>query len=353
MLNTTSKVTMEDFWNDCIKNQLSNHEKLNINHKINKNVGENNPKKKNNNNAKYLLELYLKPDPSKNKKNNELNNKSKNQTVENQNLIKIFKNHPLIKEKIQFTQEEKENKKRQKTSLMRCLGLYAYGMEVKKEKLLTDQNINKEKLKDEILKCTFKPKINKYSSLKPSKFLNELNNKKTINNDNKININNVYRISTISSYDNGMNCKTEKNNDNNNDNKDVKKKQILVKDDEYTFKPKLNKGTMKSIFDKSKSIEKDKLNEQFILRYNLAREFYMTKKIKQLSNKDDSYSTMLTEYNYFTSKHKKNKKINFCKTNLINIEANKNDKLIKKEDSIFQSLRNALLEINLSDEEKL
>ena len=326
MLNTTSKVTMEDFWNDCIKNQLSNHEKININHKINKNVGENNLKKKNNNNAKYLLELYLKPDPSKNKKNNELNNKSKNQTVENQNLIKIFKNHPLIKEKIQFTQEEKENKKRQKTSLMRCLGLYAYGMEVKKEKLLTDQNINKEKLKDEILKCTFKPKINKYSSLKPSKFLNELNNKKTINNDNKIN---------------------------NNDNKDVKKKQILLKDDEYTFKPKLNKGTMKSIFDKSKSIEKDKLNEQFILRYDLAREFYMTKKIKQLSNKDDSYSTMLTEYNYFTSKHKKNKKINFCKTNLINIEANKNDKLIKKEDSIFQSLRNALLEINLSDEEKL
>ena len=353
MLNTTSKVTMEDFWNDCIKNQLSNHEKININHKINKNVGENNLKKKNNNNAKYLLELYLKPDPSKNKKNNELNNKSKNQTVENQNLIKIFKNHPLIKEKIQFTQEEKENKKRQKTSLMRCLGLYAYGMEVKKEKLLTDQNINKEKLKDEILKCTFKPKINKYSSLKPSKFLNELNNKKTINNDNKININNVYRISTISSYDNGMSGKTEKNNDNNNDNKDVKKKQILLKDDEYTFKPKLNKGTMKSIFDKSKSIEKDKLNEQFILRYDLAREFYMTKKIKQLSNKDDSYSTMLTEYNYFTSKHKKNKKINFCKTNLINIEANKNDKLIKKEDSIFQSLRNALLEINLSDEEKL
>ena len=344
---------MEDFWNDCIKNQISNHEKLNINHKINKNVGENNLKKKNNNNAKYLLELYLKPDPSKKKKNNELNNKSKNQTVENQNLIKIFKNHPLIKEKIQFTQEEKENKKRQKTSLMRCLGLYAYGMEVKKEKLLTDQNINKEKLKDEILKCTFKPKINKYSSLKPSKFLNELNNKKTINNDNKININNVYRISTISSYDNGMNGRTEKNNDNNNDNKDVKKKQILLKDDEYTFKPKLNKGTMKSIFDKSKSIEKDKLNEQFILRYNLAREFYMTKKIKQLSNKDDSYSTMLTEYNYVTSKHKKNKKINFCKTNLINIEANKNDKLIKKEDSIFQSLRNALLEINLNDEKKL
>ena len=127
----------------------------------------------------------------------------------------------------------------------------------------------------------------------------------------------------------------------------------MEKDEEYTFKPKLNKGDIKSIFNKSKSIEKDKVNEIFINRYNKAREFYMTKKIKQLSNKDESYSTMLNEYNYFTSKHRKNKKFNFSMNNYINTETNKNNKLINIENSIVQRLRNELLDINLNEDEKL
>ena len=349
MLNLTSKETIGDFWNDCIKNNIYNHEKLNTHYKIYKNVEESNSKKKNKDNSKYLMELYLNPNSAKKKKNNDSKNNLKNKSFENQNLEKIFKKHPLIKENSLSTIEEIENKKKKKTSLMRCLGLYAYGMEVKKEKLLADQNILKEKLNDEILKCTFKPKINKYSSMKASKFLNEINNKKTINNDNKNNINNVYKISTISSYDNGITNKTEKN----NNTKDIQIKQIIQKDEKYTFKPKLNRGDIKSIFDKAKSIEKDKVNEIFINRYNKARENYMTKKLKQLSNKDESYSTILNEYNYFTSKHRKNKKINFCINNYINTEANKNNKLLKIENSIVERLRNELLDINLNDEEKL
>lgn len=349
MLNFPSKKTIGDFWNDCVKNNISNHEKLNAYYKIYKNVEESNSKKKNKDNAKHLMELYLNPNSAKKKKNNDSKNKSKNQSFESQNYIKIFKKHPLIKEKTLSTIEEIEKKKKKKTSLMRCLGLYAYGMEVKKEKLLADKNIQKEKLNDEILKCTFKPKINKYSSSKASKFLNETNNKKTINNDNKNNINNVYRITTISSYDNGITIKTEKN----NNTKDIQIKQNIQKDEEYTFKPKLNKGDIKSIFNKSKSIEKDIVNEIFINRYNKAREFYMTKKIKQLSNKDESYSTMLNEYNYFTSKHRKNKKFNFSMSNHINTETNKNNRLIKIENSIVQRLRNELLDINLNEDEKL
>ena len=351
MLNLPSKETLGDFWNDCVKNNISNHEKINTYLKIYKNAEESNSKKTNKDNSKRLMELYLNPNSAKKKKNNDSKNKSKNQSFENQNLSKIFKKHPLIKEKTLSTIEEIENKKRKKTSLMRCLGLYAYGMEVKKEKLLAGQNIHKEKLNDEILKCTFKPKINKYSSSKASKFLNEANNKKTINNDNKNNINNVYKITTISSYENGITIKTENNNNNNT--KDIQRKQNMEKDEEYTFKPKLNKGDIKSIFNKSKSIEKDKVNEIFINRYNKAREFYMTKKIKQLSNKDESYSTMLNEYNYFTSKHRKNKKFNFSMNNYINTETNKNNKLINIENSIVQRLRNELLDINLNEDEKL
>ena len=349
MLNLPSKETIGDFWNDCVKNNISNHEKINAYCKIYKNVEESNSKKKNKDNSKYLMELYLNPNSAKKKKNNDPKDKSKNQSFENQNLAKIFKKHPLIKEKTLSTIEEIENKKKKKTSLMRCLGLYAYGMEVKKEKLLADKSIQIEKLNDEILKCTFKPKINKYSSSKTSKFLNGTNNKKTINNDNKNNINNVYRITTISSYENGITNKTEKH----NNTKDIQIKQNLPKDEEYTFKPKLNKGDIKSIFDKSKSIEKDKVNEIFIDRYNKAREFYMTKKIKQLSNKDESYSTMLNEYNFFTSKHRKNKKFNFSINNNINTETNKNNNLIKIENSIVQKLRNELLDINLNEDEKL
>ena len=112
------------------------------------------------------------------------------------------------------------------------------------------------------------------------------------------------RIQSIVSSATGIKDEDEKNdeeeneneNNNNNNTKDIQRKQNMEKDEEYTFKPKLNKGDIKSIFNKSKSIEKDKVNEIFINRYNKAREFYMTKKIKQLSNKDESYSTMLNEY---------------------------------------------------------
>ena len=62
---------------------------------------------------------------------------------------------------------------------------------------------------------------------------------------------------------------------------------------------------------------------------------------------------MLNEYNYFTSKHRKNKKFNFSMNNYINTETNKNNKLINIENSIVQRLRNELLDINLNEDEKL
>ena len=351
---------MGDFWNDCIKNQASTSQKLNTYSEIYKKVGENNLSKKRKENSKPSLNLYLNHDSSNKKENNTSKNKSMiNQTTRNSNLVKIFKNHPLIKEKSLISKEEKINKIKKKISLFRCLGLYAYGMEVKKEKLLTDQNIQKEKINEEILKCTFKPKINKYSSLKLAKYLTDANNKKTINNEHKNNTNNVYRLTTLSSYENGIslkNEKAEKSKENNNiNNKAIKAKKNTQKG-EYTFKPKLYKRNIKTIFDKSKSIEKDKTNEKFIMRYNKARECYMKKKIKQLSNKDDSYSTMLTEFNCFTNKHKKIKKINFC-MKYINTETNTNNninskKAINIEQNVIHSLRNQLLDINLNEEEK-
>ena len=48
---------------------------------------------------------------------------------------------------------------------MRCLGLYAYGLELKKSMKLSQENNEKLKEKEDISKCTFKPKLNKKNSI--------------------------------------------------------------------------------------------------------------------------------------------------------------------------------------------
>ena len=116
-------------------------------------------------------------------------------------------------------------------------------------------------------------------------------NKNNVN--DKYNINTIGKMSVISSYDNGSTKKDS--NKNNEDEKNEKNE----KNEECTFVPKINKRNIKAVFDKSKSLANESDNDQFMLRYNKAREDYMTKKIKQLSSKDEGYSTMLTEYNFY------------------------------------------------------
>ena len=182
-----SKDLTEDFWNDCINNQIVTHlENNNPYKKFSKICGRNNNSRKLRTNNKNIMNLYSFQEPHQKTKNNNSKNQYKSKTNENPNFSKIYKQHPLLHPNNIYSKEDKEYKKRQKNALLRCLGLYAYGLEVRKEKLLNDENTKKERLKEEILPCTFKPKISKYSSLKKARFLTDVTNKSKYKKKTKI-----------------------------------------------------------------------------------------------------------------------------------------------------------------------
>ena len=351
MSKLISKDLTDDFWNDCNNNQTDTPSKLIFPYKnFSKTFGRNNYKEKVKNKTKYLLNLYSSQYPNpRAKKNSPSKTKKKHKTLENSNFIKIYRNHPLLHIKPHRSQEEKNFKQRKKNALLRCLGLYAYGIEVKKEKLLNDENAKKEKIKEEILPCTFKPKISKYSSMKKARFLTDANNKiKLKKNDNKINLITDYK-STLSTNDNGA----AKNNMRNNKHIITQEtNELSEKNKECTFMPKIIKRNIDKIFSQSKSLANEKDNDQFFLRYNQARENYMTKKIKQLSSKDESYSTMMALLKNFTHKHHRNKKVRYSKNDYKNGNEIcwENKRTINVDQSIVLNLRNELLGIDLSDE---
>lgn len=341
-----SKDLTEDFWNDCTSNQISTHiENNNPYKKFSKIYGRNNYSRKLKNHDKNNINLYSFQNPYQKTNNNSQKNKYKSKTNENTNFSKIYKQHPLLHQANNYSIEDKNYKKRQKNALLRCLGLYAYGLEVRKEKLLNDENSKKERLKEEILPCTFKPKISKYSSSKKSKFLTDVINKNKYKKTDKNTIITDYKLTTLTTYDNGATKKETKN----RRNLSMESEKNTL-NDECTFQPKIIKRNIKTIFDKSKSLANERDNDQFFLRYIKAREDYMTKKMKQLSSKDESYNTMLTLFNGFTHKHKRNKKVNYYLNEYKNASWD-NKRTINTEQNIIQTLRNELLEIDLNDEE--
>ena len=346
-----SKDLTEDFWNDCINNQIVTHlENNNPYKKFSKICGRNNNSRKLKTNNKNIMNLYSFQEPHQKTKNNNSKNQYKSKTNENPNFSKIYKQHPLLHPNNIYSKEDKEYKKRQKNALLRCLGLYAYGLEVRKEKLLNDENTKKERLKEEILPCTFKPKISKYSSLKKARFLTDVTNKNKYKKKDKNNLTNEYKITTISSYDNGATKKDTKLRKNLSV-EEEKSDRIDKIDDECTFQPKINKRNLKTIFVKKKSLSNETHNDQFFIRYSKAREDYMTKKMNQLSTKDESYYTMLTLFNGFSNKNKRNKKVHYWMNEYKNGGMNYNKKTITAEQNIIQSLRNELLGIDLNDDE--
>ena len=341
-----SKDLTEDFWNDCTNNQISTPlENNNPYKKFSKIYGRNNYSRRLKNSDKNIMNLYSFQNPYQRTKNNISKNKYKSKTNENTNFTKIYKQHPLLHQNHLYNQEDKEYKKRKKNALLRCLGLYAYGLEVRKEKLLNDENSKKERLKEEILPCTFKPKISKYSSSKKARFLTDVTNKNKYKKNDKNNLITEYKITTLSSYDNGATRKDAKSK--RNLTVEVEKNEKM---EECTFKPKINKRNIKTIFVKNKSLVNERDNDQFFLRYNKAREDYMAKKMKQISFKDESYDTMLTIFNGFTNKNKRNKKVHYSMNDYKN-GGIWNKRTINAEQNIIQSLRNQLLEIDLNDEE--
>ena len=340
----TKEVT-EDFWRDCL--DMNDAQALSefMSYKKYAN-GRNNLKRSKNNHKK--------------KKNNPKYGNINNKTIENESFMKVYKNHPILKENVE-NNIDRESEMRKKNAMNRCLGLYAYGVEVKKQKLLDDENNKKEKIKDEITPCTFRPKLNKYSKSKQNK-INPENyfnyNKKTKNKNNKGNSNGDYRIVSSSSYDNGVNKNTIKIK---NQNKTIAHdEQDISYMDKYTFKPKIPRKNIKKVFGKSKSLANEKDNAEFFLRYARAREEYMIKKFKKISIKDDSYdTTLLSLANRFNNKQYKNglnnnyeikNKKNNNRMNLsMDSPIEKKNNYIDKD--IISNLRNDLLTLDLNEED--
>ena len=225
---------IDHFWDDCMKEEpfLSNISFKKVSLKKTPN---------NNDSIKYIYK-------------NKLNEQNKTSIINN-----CYNN---LCEKIPNLYEEKQNniskKIKIKNSIKRCLLLYSYGVEVQKaNKANISQNkIHKEQ--EELKLCTWRPKLNNY------KKINKINKIKIIKN------------------------KSDKN---------LEKKIIDINNkNECTFKPKINPNSnirLKKIFNRSKSmlLYTDRVNSSFILRYKKARDEHMIKRLKKLSEKDDSYNS--------------------------------------------------------------
>ena len=302
-----SKPEIDDFWNDCMeqkekkpfiitnnkqkankakeynqysqikspnydryqKNQYIHHGR-NSNPKINKNANirtYNSVKLFNQkNNANHNLNSSS---DINNKNNNKLNSSTEKY------LVNIYNKHPSYLEEM----KEQENKKiKSKNALVRCLGLYAYGLELQKTMKMNKLKSDEEKMKNNMLKCTFKPKLNK----KISYLDNKVNYTKASNNFHKNN-----------------NLKKFVNKSVDNINKSNNNKKQYESLEECTFKPKLESdpNAIKKLFgnkkEKNKTINDMKGNPEFILRYTKARDEYLIKRFKKLYRKDDSYDKSL------------------------------------------------------------
>ena len=133
---------------------------------------------------------------------------------------------------------------------------------------------------------------------------------------------------------------------------------------ECTFKPKISKNDFKKVFDKSKSLANEKDNAEFFLRLSKARKNYMIKKFSLLPTKDESYDyTLLTITNRINNKQYNNSPIDVYDWKYKNYYRGRNLSLSYQRDNSFPtrkvnidssikfSLRNALLSIDLNEED--
>jgi len=291
---------LDDFWNDCVelkeKNQNNRNNKINSqkdeysqklksNNQNNKfyQHTQNHPSQQRNMNKKSNIRVYksVKLFNPKNKSiningsNNNLNNRSNKLNSSTEKfLVNLYNKHPSFIEEM----KEKENQKiKRKNALMRCFGLYAYGLELKKSMKISKENNERQKEKEDISKCTFKPKLNKKISY--------LDDDKTIykGTQNRLYQNNLKKY-VNRSVDN---IRKKKNKNNNYDS------------EEYTFKPecfcdsKAVEKMLRKWKNQNKTISNEKKNAEFILRYTKARDEYLIKRFKKMYRKDDNYDYSL------------------------------------------------------------
>jgi hypothetical protein len=165
--------------------------------------------------------------------------------------------------------EEEVKKMKRQNAMMRCLGLYAYGLELQKSMKISKENNERKREKDDISKCTFKPKTNKKVG-----YLND-----------KIDINRKHCQNNVKKF---LNRSV--------DNLRKKDKKSTCKE-EYTFKPELvtNQKVLERMFRNRRKQNKTLSDEnaEFFLRYTKARDEYLIKKFKKMYRKDENYDYSL------------------------------------------------------------
>ena len=157
----------DDFWEDCqdiknisfnnINNSPENIKLKNIEGKINiqlrtskYNMSKDNNTTKNSTNSNSK---------SVNCKKTKKNNRNFNSPCVEKMYKNLISKYPEICENIE--QEKNIDKKlRCKRALLRCYGLYSYGVEIKKNIQYNKEQNDIKKTNDELSLCTFKPKIN-------------------------------------------------------------------------------------------------------------------------------------------------------------------------------------------------
>ena len=133
---------------------------------------------------------------------NKFNNNNKMNPSTEKYLMNIYNKHPSFVEEMK---EQEIKKIKSKNALIRCLGLYAYGLELQKTKKMNKENNDMKKRKDDLSLCTFKPKINKriaYLDENKIEYGGE-NNRLYQNNPKKMIKNKNRSVDNIHSKDNG------------------------------------------------------------------------------------------------------------------------------------------------------
>ena len=275
---------IDEFWSDCIdtkdKKQSKQNSIKNQNSKNNQKSGSKNisythyhhgSQERKQNSSFYKAKTYsnsnslIKSNTTINSSNHNLNKNSKLNSSLERFLTNIFNKHPSF---IEEMKEEEKKKLRSRNAKLRCIGLYAYGLEFQKEmRMLKERNEEEKKIND-MSKCTFKPKLNKKISYLGDKTyyekgvsrLYKKNVKKFLNKS----VDNIYK---------------KKNND---------------EFEKCTFKPKLESDPilMKKMF-RNNSISDQKGNPEFLLRYTKARDEYLIRRFKKMYRKEDSYDYSL------------------------------------------------------------
>ena len=273
------KPEIDEFWSDCIEQKDKKQSKQNINQKSrSKNInyayyqhnqhsshGKNSNSRYNKSRTYNSSNSFIQSNININSSTHNLNKNSKINSSVERFLTNIFNKHPSFVDEIK---EEERKKLRSRNAKLRCIGLYAYGLEFQKEMRMLKERNDEEKKINDMSKCTFKPKLNKKISYLGDKVYYERG------------VNRLYK-KNVKKFLN----KSVDNIHNNKNNNDFEK---------CTFKPKLESDpiAMKKMF-RNNSISDKKGNPEFLLRYTKARDEYLIRRFKKMYRKEDSYDYSL------------------------------------------------------------